>query len=265
MTTHPLLPDPMHPTRMRAAVTPLGRRLFNVVRLHLANPFSILGLPLLVLGIILAANWAIWALLALSGAPGAVGPASEGFTYSGASAWIFVYMMVVAIQAMNLTFPLALGFSSTRRDFYLGSVLTFVGLSAFYALLYGALTAIEDLTGGWGLGGRMFRSIIFGIGEPLPLIVFYAFCGFLFFFFVGAAIASTYVRWRQRGLLACLVIAGVLLIGGAALVTVTASWGGVGSFFATVGLSGGYALSLIVSALAGLAGYLVMRRATPRS
>lgn len=246
-------------------VTPLARRLSNIVRLHLANPFSIFGLPLMVLGIILAANWAIWALIAFAaGSPASVPGASEGFSYSGASGWIFVYMMVVAIQAMNLTFPFALGLSSTRRDFYLGSVITFVGLSAFYAVVYGVLTAIEDATHGWGLGGRMFRSILFGIGEPVPVLMFITFCGFLFFFFVGAAIASTYVRWRQRGLLLCLAIAGLLLIGLASLATLTSSWPAVGAFIVAVGFTGGYALSLIASVLFATVGYLVMRHATPK-
>ncbi|MEO5535220.1 MAG: hypothetical protein ABIR17_08830 [Pseudolysinimonas sp.] len=244
---------------------PLSRRILNVVRLHLANPFTIIGMPLMILGIIFAANWAIWLIIAIVAKPADVADAAEGLSYSGASFWIFVYMMVVAIQAMNLTFSLALGFSSTRRDFYLGSVLTFLGLSVFYAAIFGTLAAIEQATNGWGLNGRMFTSIYFGLDSPIGLRYFFAFCAFVFFFFIGAAIASTYVRWKQRGLLACLVIAGFLLIGGAALISLTGSWPAVGSFFTTIGFLGGFSLSLVVSALAGWAGYLVMRRATPRS
>ena len=39
---------------------PLARRLWNVVRLHAANPFTIIVTPLLILGAIYAANLVIW-------------------------------------------------------------------------------------------------------------------------------------------------------------------------------------------------------------
>ncbi len=125
---------------------PLARRLWNVIRLHLANPFTILGTPLLIMGLIFVVNWVIWLLVRMNTPdnPQSVEDVSIGFQYSGASLWAFVYMMVVAIMAMNLTFSFALGFGSTRRDFSLGTGVTFVGLSAFYALLYTGLAADRE-------------------------------------------------------------------------------------------------------------------------
>jgi hypothetical protein len=247
---------------------PLTTRIGSIVRLHLANPFTIVFTPLLILGVIFAVSWMIWWIVSTSvnGDPEAVQGVSNGFQFSGASLWIFFYMMVVAIQAMNLTFPLALGFGSTRRDFYVGSAVAFVGLSAFYAVLFAALGLVEEVTGGWGVGGSMFRAIYFGTADtPAGLRLFFVFALFLFFFFIGAAIAAMYVRWKQRGLIAFFAISALALIGGAALLTVTESWGAVGDFFGRIGFIGGYALSLIPTAIAGLAGYLIMRRATPRS
>ncbi|MBN9606567.1 MAG: hypothetical protein J0G30_08150 [Actinomycetales bacterium] len=260
MTT--LAPSPVRP------VFPLSRRLGNVVRLHVANPFAIIVTPLLILAIIFAANWVVWALIrsALGGDQGAVEGFSEGLQYSGASFWIFVYMMVVAIQAMNLTFPLALGFGSTRRDFYLGAAISFVGLSALFTAVYTVMALLEWATGGWGLGGTMFTSPVFGFADTgFVLRTFHIFCAFVFFFFVGAAIATTYVRWKARGLLAFFAVFTVVLLGGAAALTYTDNWPAFGEFFLAIGFTGGYSLALGVAALAGIAGWLVLRRATPRS
>jgi hypothetical protein len=250
-----------------AAPRPLARRVGNVIRLHLANPFTILGTPVIVLGLIFAVNWMIWWIIrtAAPSDPQSVADVSAGFQYSGASLWIFVYMMVVAIMAMNLTFSFALGFSSTRRDFLLGTGVTFVALAALYAVAYIMLAAIETWTGGWGVGGAMFNSFYFGVDEPWGLRLFHVFALFLFFFAAGSAFGSMYVRWKARGLILFFSVLSIAIMGGVALTTVTDSWPSVGEFFVAAGFTGSYALSLIVSLIAGLAAYLILRRATPRN
>jgi len=244
----------------------LGRRLWNVARLHAANPFTILVTPLIVLGIIFLANVVVWWVIftATTGDTEAVGNASAGLQWSGASMWTFVYMMVVAIQAMNLTFPFALGFGATRRDFSLGTGLTFVALSAFYALIYTGMAALETATHGWGLNGAMFTAAYFG-DVTWWVRLFHVFTAFLFFFSIGTVFGAIYVRYRSRGLILFFLVLTLVLIGLAALATVTASWTAVGEFLATVGLTGVYALSLVVSAVAAIAGYLVLQRATPQA
>lgn len=249
------------------APRPLGRRVGNVVLLHLANPFTILGTPIIVLGLIFAVNWMIWWIVrtAAPSDPQSVADVSAGFQYSGATLWIFVYMMVVAIMAMNLTFSFALGFGSTRRDFLLGTGLTFVGLSALYACVYILLAAVETWTGGWGVGGAMFNSIYFGIDSPWWLRLFHVFALFLFFFAAGSAFGSMYVRWKARGLILFFSILSILIMAAVALLTVSESWPAVGEFFGAAGFTGSYALSLVLSLAAGLAGYSILRRATPRN
>jgi hypothetical protein len=246
---------------------PLARRIGNVVRLHLANPFTIIGTPVIVLALIFAVNWMIWWIIrtAAPSDPQSVADVSASFQYSGATLWIFVYMMVVAIMAMNLTFSFALGFGSTRRDFLLGSGLTFVGLAALYAGVYILLAAVETWTDGWGVGGAMFNSIYFGVDSPWWLRLFHVFALFLFFFAAGSTFGSMYVRWKARGLIVFFSVVSILIMGAVALVTVTDSWPAVGEFFETAGFTGSYALSLVLSATAGLAAYLILRRATPRN
>jgi hypothetical protein len=246
--------------------TPL-RRVGDIVRLHLANPFTIIITPLLILVAILAINLVIWALI-LRGVsaegPAAVADASEGMQYSGMTLWTYVYMFVVAVQAMNLTFPLALGFGATRREFYVGSVIAFIGLSAVWATIYALLGVIEEVTGGWGMGGQLFRSIYFGDGPWLERW-YVMFALFSCFYFVGAAIAAVYVRWRQRGLLGFFGVLTVLLLAAVAGLTLTESWPAFGAVFVALGYAGSYTLGLLLAVVAAIAGWLVLRRATPRS
>ena len=244
---------------------PLGRRLWNVARLHAANPFTIFWTPLLVVGLIFLANWVIWWVIRTvsNGDEESVANVSQGFQYSGATLWIFVYMMVIAIMAMNLSFSFALGFGSTRRDYVIGSVLTFVGLAVLYSAVFVLMTAIETWTNGWGLGGAMFNAIYFGVDAPWWLRAFHVFALFLFFFALGSAFGAMYVRWKARGLILFFSLLSLLLLGAVALLTASASWGAVGDFFVSVGMTGAYALSLIVSAVAVVAANLILRKATP--
>jgi hypothetical protein len=246
---------------------PIVRRLWNVIRLHLANPFTILITPLMIMALIFFVNWVIWFLVRSASPtdPQSVQDVSTGFQFSGASLWTFVYMMVVAIQAMNLTFSFALGFGSTRRDFSLGTGVAFVGLSAFYALLYTVLALVENATNGWGLGGAMFNSIYFGLDENWGVRLFNTFATFLFFFAIGSVFGAIYVRSRARGLILFFAALSLVLLGLITLITLTGSWGAIGEFFVTVGFFGAYALSLVISAIAGVAGHLILQRATPRS
>lgn len=261
MTAVPLTTPPVSTAR------PLGRRLLSVARLHAANPVTIFGTPALVVGVILIISIVIWWIVRTltPDDPESVMNVSQGFQYSGAGLWIFVYMMVVAIMAMNSSFALALGFGATRRDYMLGTVLTFVGLSALYAIIYGLLAALEEATGGWGLGGAMFTSFITGIDAPWWLRLFHVFALFLFFFSIGTVFGAIFVRGKATALLLFFAALGLALVGAAALITLTHSWGAFGQFFVTVGFTGAYALSLPVSAVSVVAASLILRRATPRS
>lgn len=242
--------------------TPLGR-ILNVARLHLANPWTTIIIPWMVLGAIFLANLAIWWLIFVSTPESEHTDISEGLQYSGATSWIFVYMMVVAVQAISITFPFAQGYGVTRRDFYLGSALTFVGLSVMYTAGMTILSILEEVTGGWGFGGRMFTAMYFGSDWLQRMFIYFTL--FLFFFFVGAAVAAVWVRWKAVGVTAFFVVLGLILIGGAALLALTGSWALVGNFFAGAGLVGSFAWSLVITALAGVTGFFILRGATPRA
>jgi uncharacterized Tic20 family protein len=247
---------------VRPPASPVGRVL-NIVRLHLTNPWTTIILPWLIMIAILLGNLAIWGLI-LANTPAAdLADVREGLGYSGASTYIFVYIMVVAVQAISVTFPFALGYGVTRRDYYLGTALTFTGLSAMFSVGLTILAAIEEATNGWGLGGRMFTTFYYGENWGQRLFIYFA--AFLFFFSIGMAAASIWVRWKANGLIAFFVGLAVIVVGGIALFTFTGTWAAFGSFFANAGFVGSFAGSHVVSAIAGISGFFVLRRATPKS
>jgi hypothetical protein len=255
---------------MTAIATPLAsarstagatRRIWNVVRLQYANRFNMVVLPWMILAFVFVINLAIWIIITNA----SDGKASLGGTqYSGSTFYIFIYLGVAAVQAVNLTFPFALGYSVTRKDYYLGTVLAFVLQSALFTVAYVLLSYIEEWTNGWGVGGHMFSGIYFGQGA-LWQRLFTVFAAFLVCFFIGVVCAAVYVRWKANGLYVLGAAFAVVLVGALALITFTKSWVAVGTWFAATGATGLVAWLLIPTALAAILGYLILRRATPRS
>jgi hypothetical protein len=244
--------------------TPLGR-ILTVVRLHVANPYTTIVLPWAILGIILLINLAIWGLIAV--AVGTTGKdainAQVGFSYSGSSFYIGVYMLIVAVQAISITFPFALSYGSTRRDYWLGSSVTFVLLSLMYATGFTILGVIEQSTHGWGLGGRMFTPIYFGDEWWQRWLI--CFFGLLFFFFVGSSIAAVWVRWKVTGMAVFFTALAVIILGGITALTLTDSWTGFWAALAAAGPLGIASWLLVPAVIGAVVGYLILRRATPRT
>jgi len=248
-----------------SAVTARPRnRILPVVKLHFANPWTTITFPWIVMLTILVLTILVWMLILANIAdPVDQAKTREGFGYSGSSGFIFVYMIVVAVQSINTMFPFAQGYGVTRRNFALGTGLYFVLLSAFYSVGLTLLSIIEDATGGWGVGGSLFSVAYFGDTPPERLFVFFAI--FILFFFAGSAIAAIYLRWKAFGITTFFIALAFLLVGLVALVTFVEGWDEVGAWFARTGLVGSFAWSLVISALAALGGYAVLRRTTPKN
>jgi hypothetical protein len=241
------------------------RRILAVTRLHFVNKFQIVGLPLIILGSIFVLNLAIWYIIIEStGGPTPQNLSHTHLGYSGAVSYIFVYAMVIAVQAISRTFPFSLGFGVTRRDFYLGSVLAFVALSLGFAVVLTIMSVLEIATGGWGVGGRMFAPDYFTNSFWLLRFVMYL-CAFLFVLFIGAAGATMFVRWRATGLTVFFVIIAVILVAAVAYFTLTHQWPAVGAWFTASGPIGVTLWTLVPAAIAGVVGFFVLRRATPRN
>ena len=261
MTTTTFGSTALHPSAVSGGSR---RRIAAVVKLHFTNPWNAIYVPWLIMAAIIVLNVLIWWLIVTAAdSPAAQNDIREGMQYSGAASYFFVYMLVVAVQSINSYFPYALSYGATRRNYYLGASASFVLLAAMYSLGLSALALIEEATGGWGFGGAIFTINYFGEGPAERLFIF--FTGFLFFFFVGAAVASVYVRWKAKGITAFFILLAFVLVGLVALITLTDGWPAVGEWFARAGLVGGFAWSLVLTAVAWVTGYLLLRKATPRS
>jgi hypothetical protein len=260
MTTSALSSD-IHsaPERHPGALT----RILNVTRLHLVNKGQIIVVPWLIMTFIFAISLLIGWILRVSLSPAELAEAGSGMQYSGAIGYFLVYMLVIAVMAIAQTFPFAQSYSVTRRDFYLGTIVAFLSLSVVYSVAVTALGWLEDITDGWGVG-----TILFSPGYLGPNLVerFYvAVVLFAFFFMMGIAVASVYVRWRVNGMLIFFASLALLLLGLVALATFTSSWPSVGSWFVSMGLIGVVSWTLAPTALATIIGYLILRKATPRN
>jgi len=236
-------------------------RIWRVVRLHYVNwPTSIL-LPWGILILIFLVNLTIWYLIAY-----ATGDSSgmEGTQYTGSIFYLLVYQAVFAIQLMNATFAYGMGMSSTRRDYYLGTALTFGIHAAMFAVGVVLLSYLEQWTGGWGVGGHMFQTIYFGTG-PLWQRLFTFFFAVLGVLFVGAIFGAVFVRWRALGLYALGAAWVVALLAAIAGFTFTDSWPAVGRWFLANGTLGVVSWSIVLTAACAVIGFLALRRAVPRS
>lgn len=237
---------------------PLTTRIATVVRLLFANPWTAIYTPLLILGIIVLMNVSIWAIVRANIPED--GDMAEGM--NGGALFVFIYMLVVAVQSINQAFPLALGYGSTRRDFLLGFAVFAVLLSIGYAAVLATLAWVEESTAGWGIGLQFFSADAiwqsdwpeaFGLGVLAMLL----------FFSIGAATAAVYVRWRVIGMYVFWAGLVFIMIGGAALITAIDAWPQVGEFFAWAGVLGTATWTLLITLFCALAAWVILRRATP--
>lgn len=260
MTTTDLLPGT--PTSVHPRSAPA--RIWNVVRLHLVDRRTYIGIPWLIVGIAFVITVLIAQIIGFTtgglGTPDAI----EGQRYSWAVLSPQWYLVVVGVQAISFGFPLALGFGVTRRDFYLGTALMFVLIAAGNAIAFSTLTQLEQVTNGWWLNSYMFNALWFGLdGWAVDLLSFFVMQ--LLVFFVGASIATIYMRWRMPGMLVFWSALALGIVSTVMLIAFTSSWPAVATWFTAQGIAGIFAWLLVPAALAAGGGFLALRRATPKN
>ncbi|MRG59258.1 hypothetical protein GE115_05150 [Agromyces sp. CFH 90414] len=235
--------------------------ILRIARLHTVNPSIFFGVPWMILGFAWLISVVIAAIITGAGAPS--DQVQEGMRYSWAVLSPQWYLVAVGVQAIAFTFSFALGFGATRRDYWLGTSAMFVLVAVEMAVAIATLVQLEKLTDGWWIGAGMFDTLWYG--QQGWWFDFYStFALELAVLFIGAGATTVYMRWRMRGMLTLLIGAIVLIVGCVAITTFAGWWPQVVSWFAAIGLVGVFSLLLAFAVVAAVAGYLVIRRATPR-
>ena len=160
--------------------------------------------------------------------------------YGGGAQAPLWYFGVVGVQALTLTFPFSQAMSVTRREFYLGTVLTAMLTAAILAIVFVVGGLVEQATGGWGMNGYFFY--LPWIWEAGPLAA--GLCFFvitMLFFGSGFWAATIYKRFGSVALTTVLVGLGALLVLALFLVGQTRAWG---QLFSWIGGQGALGLTL---------------------
>ncbi|MFC4245283.1 hypothetical protein ACFOYW_18080 [Gryllotalpicola reticulitermitis] len=247
--------------RSSAAHAPsASARIWRIVRLHYANRVNSLYAPLGTLASIFAVFLFVQVLIVHATGHNA----DSGQGYSPGLVYFLPYQVIFAVQAMNLTFAYALGMSSTRRDFALGTGLMFFLQSAGFSVICTVMSYLEQWTHGWGLHSVLFHGLVYGTGNVGErLLTFFA--GIFFMLCVGSVFGAAFVRWRMNGTFVIGLALLLVFVGAAALITFTNSWLRLGNWFVAVGPAGFAAWLLLPAAIFAVIGYVALRRATPKS
>lgn len=226
-------------------------RTLNVVRMQLVNRMTYLWIPLIILFGSFALSLVVFALIP-----------STGIKISGGASAPFWYFAVVGAQALTLTFPFSQALSITRREYYLGTLLTAALTSAGLTAIFVVGAAIESATGGWGRNGYFFTLQWIWAAGPAMAALFY-FSSAMLFFVVGFTGATIYKRFGMLWLTVTIIAAVALLVGVFWIVGRLDAWVAFFSWFVDIG-AGGITLLLagLVVVLAAAA-FPVLRRATP--
>ena len=122
--------------------------LVKVARLHLVDRFGYTWLVWGVLTLTFVINLAIFAVVPLTQPSG---------NFTGALVTIYLFVVVIGLQAATRFLPFALTLGVSRRTYYLGTVLLIVPLCTLYASILTVLWAVEGATNGWGPQVHYFR------------------------------------------------------------------------------------------------------------
>ncbi|MFF7290971.1 hypothetical protein ACFY9N_00425 [Microbacterium sp. NPDC008134] len=227
------------------------RRTLNVVRLQLINRQTFIWVPLIILGSAVLISVLIYAMIPV-----------DTPKYGGGGQAPLWYFFAIGLSAMTLTFPFSQAMSITRREFFLGTIITAILGSAFLGVIFLIGGGIETLTNGYGVNGYVFYLPWLWEAGPLGAFTVY-FTLALFLFVLGFTGATIYKSWGPMVLTIVSVGLALVLLGLVFLATRLELWGQVGIAIMDLGALGLALWGLVaVAVLAGVS-FLAFRRAKP--
>lgn len=230
----------------------------RIARLHFVDRMQMLWSPAIILAAVAALCVVIFLVLAAF-TPATPEQLSEGFRYNQAALWSWPgFIVTIGVYAYARTMPFAIGMmGSTRRHYWSGTALWILVESIYLSALMGAFLLLEQLTGHWFTGARMFDVYALGDGD-LGVTLLLSFAISLSCLSAGACLAAVYLRWGQYGVMAG--IAGILLVIIGALALVLASGVDLVSFFSTGIVGKISALLVLIAVIANAVSWAVVRR-----
>ncbi|GAA2907465.1 hypothetical protein JOD62_001231 [Microbacterium keratanolyticum] len=227
------------------------RRVLNVIRLQMINRQTFIWVPLIVLAGATVISVLIYAMIPV-----------DTPKYGGGGQAPLWYFFAIGISAMSLTFPFSQAMSITRRDFFLGTMLTAVLASAFMGLLFLIGGGIEMVTNGWGVNGYVFYlPDLWRVGWFGAWTVYFTLA--LFLFVLGFTGATIYKSWGLTVLTIVWVTLALILVGLVFLTTRLNLWEQV---WHTIGDLGSFGLALwglVVTAVCMTVSFIAFRRTVP--
>ncbi|GIP27718.1 hypothetical protein J23TS9_28480 [Paenibacillus sp. J23TS9] len=118
---------------------------------------------------------------------------------SGGIASIYVYMFIAILIVQAQTFPFSLGMSIRRMDYFIGTSLMCILVSAGSSAILFLLSVVEDLSDGWGVNLGYFYMPFMSDLSPIARFGIY-FVVMMQMFFLGFAISSIHRRFGKNGL-----------------------------------------------------------------
>ncbi|MFC7401437.1 hypothetical protein [Citricoccus sp. GCM10030269] len=240
--------------RPKHAVHPVLR----IVRLHFADRFQMLAVPVIILTVVAAVCVGIFLLLTAF-TPVPPEELAEGFRYNQAAVWSWPgFIVTLGVYAYARTMPFAIGMmGSTRQHYWAGTALWTLVQSVYLGAVFGAFLLLEQVTGHWFTGARMFDVYVLGDGNLGDVLLIGSGISFAALS-AGAGLAAVYLRWGQYGVMAG--IAGLLVLILGVLAVVLATGAGLMTFLSTGVILKVFGLLVLIAVIAHLVTWLVVRR-----
>jgi hypothetical protein len=227
----------------------MSSRIVTVARLHLVDRFSYTWLVWGVLTFTFLVNYALFA---------AIGPFQEDGSYTGALLAIYIFMIIIGIQAATRFLPFALTLGVSRRTYYLGTVALVVGLCAAYAGLLTVLWWVEGLTDGWGIRMNFFR-VPWILDGPWYQVLLTNFVLLSLIFLAGLLFGLIHRRFGTIGMVLFGAVLVLVLLGVVLVVTWQRWWPQVGNVLADLDILAATGILAIFAAVTAVAGYGAIR------
>jgi hypothetical protein len=171
----------------------------STVKLHLNKRAATFAVPLYIAAMVAVISVLISLVFWRSGSL----PATAGWIQGSQSNPGIVYALVgflvyLGVASVATTFPFALTLGATRRAFVTGTLIWDVITSAYIAIIFTILNAIEIATHHWIAGFYIFDIYVLGAGDYGRLVTI-VFLGVLTCLTVGGVFAAAWVRFGARG------------------------------------------------------------------